>query len=759
MKKTIIMLCAIVFMSTSCKKEQDKIGNLKTFAKAYGYVKYFHPSDEAANVNWNNFAVYGADEISKCKTQTELINTLNKLFKPIAPSISFSNTKQDFDLQTITPENIEGYESVYWQHKGVSKDMTYQNGAYKSVRVNRYSDIDEASPFGNLSLSIDPEKYKGKDIKYTGWAKLKPGSKGKGYLWLRVDKQDNTVGFFENMSANPIISNEWTPYEIIGDVDVLASRLTLGCIIEGKGTLYADDIHLYYKENNQWIEIPIENNDFEAEQIGLKTEQSAWVGRGQGYSHQVSKTEKKEGEHGVAIVYEGIIKKIKGESIFEEFPKFGELIETEIGNGIFCQIPLTLYANKESTYPKSNNLSDLQNTLENIDESPSQLAVRLGNIINTYNVMQHFFPYFDAIDVNWDEQLEIALKRSYTDQTDNDHLITLQKLTAHLKDGHVWVSGGNMGQYAPPITWEWIEEQLIITNVFDNTLNIKIGDAVTKVNSVATADYFEEINSRISAGTKGWLNYRAQGSSMFGQENDTITLEINAKVIALNRDKKYTNGETVIDLQKNTYKLLDENIYYLNLNAIEMDTITKLIPKLKLAKGIICDMRGYPNGNHDLISHLLKEDDTSKTWMKIPKIIYPDQEKIVGYENHGWEMKAKEPYLGDKKIVFIIDGRAISYAESYMGFIKAYDLATIIGQPTAGANGNINPFKITGNYSITFTGMKVVKHDGSQHHAIGVLPDIFVSKTIEGVKLGKDEFLEEAIDIILKSSTANPIDY
>ena len=40
--------------------------------------------------------------------------------------------------------------------------------------------------------------------------------------------------------------------------------------------------------------------------------------------------------------------------------------------------------------------------------------------------------------------------------------------------------------------------------------------------------------------------------------------------------------------------------------------------------------------------------------------------------------------------------------------------------------------------------------DGSQFHGIGIEPDIFVEKTIDGIKLGKDEFLEKAIEIINK---------
>ncbi len=78
---------------------------------------------------------------------------------------------------------------------------------------------------------------------------------------------------------------------------------------------------------------------------------------------------------------------------------------------------------------------------------------------------------------------------------------------------------------------------------------------------------------------------------------------------------------------------------------------------------------------------------------------------------------------------------------------EGFKLATIVGQPTAGTNGNVNPFTLPGGYNISWTGMKVLKHDGSQHHGVGIIPDVLVNKTIKGVKEGRDEFLEKAIEI------------
>lgn len=95
----------------------------------------------------------------------------------------------------------------------------------------------------------------------------------------------------------------------------------------------------------------------------------------------------------------------------------------------------------------------------------------------------------------------------------------------------------------------------------------------------------------------------------------------------------------------------------------------------------------------------------------------------------------------------MINGKAISYAESFLGYIEGYNLATIIGQPTAGTNGNVNPFSLPGGYKISWTGMKVVKHNNSQHHGIGILPDIYIEKTIKGLRDGRDEYLEKAIEL------------
>src|SRR5690606_20072607 len=129
------------------------------------------------------------------------------------------------------------------------------------------------------------------------------------------------------------------------------------------------------------------------------------------------------------------------------------------------------------------------------------------------------------------------------------------------------------------------------------------------------------------------------------------------------------------------------------------------------------DLRGYPNGNHQVLAHLTDVPLRSARW-NVPRIIYPDGERLVGFDTTGrWYLPPAEPRFGGH-IVFLTDANAISYAESVMGIVEHYRLGEIVGATTAGTNGNVAPFMLPGGFRVVFTGMRVLKHDGSPHHLV-----------------------------------------
>ncbi len=72
----------------------------------------------------------------------------------------------------------------------------------------------------------------------------------------------------------------------------------------------------------------------------------------------------------------------------------------------------------------------------------------------------------------------------------------------------------------------------------------------------------------------------------------------------------------------------------------------------------------------------------------------------------------------------------------------------IIVEAMAGTTGTVNFATLPGGYRISWTGLKVLKPDGSQFHRVGIRPTVPVSRTIQGVVEGRDEILERAIEVV-----------
>jgi len=94
-------------------------------------------------------------------------------------------------------------------------------------------------------------------------------------IWARVDKVDNSAGFFENQAYSDInVTSEWKKFTIEGTIDADAKTLNIGAFAKGNGDFYFDDFQLEISNGkNKWISIPLKNNGFE-EDI---TSDNAWT--------------------------------------------------------------------------------------------------------------------------------------------------------------------------------------------------------------------------------------------------------------------------------------------------------------------------------------------------------------------------------------------------------------------------------------------------------------------------------------------------
>jgi hypothetical protein len=761
-KACLFVVCAFLH-SLGCIAQSTvtdrKFQNLQAFARLYGYVRYFHPSDEAASVDWDKFAIYGSNRVLTATTDRELLITLQELFNPVAPAvlIYLANKKQKFNITTITPPDKRAFTTIAWQHYGVGLG---NSNVYKSVRINRPGIAQKTkSSFAPINQLLDAQTYAGKQVKVKAWMKVEQeGGEGAGQLWLRVDKEKG-LGFFYNMDDRPATANEWKQYEFDATIDKDGKNIYFGAFLAGRGKLLIDHFELLVKDENQWKPVFIKNGSFE--EIQNNTPEGWSLGKLPLYDYSTNNTDVKNGKHALQISSKaspGDQRDTRlSKPIFDRYPKPGEIVKKTLNDAIEAIIPLALYGTETFTFPETDKarfriLSEaIQNDTKDKKDA-TDLSVRLADVMIAWNIFKHFFSYWDNASKTQEVIFRNAISKAFTDRSSLDFLQTLQLMTAPLNDGHIWVSlKGNSRNYTLPLLVGMAEGKLVIEKTLDSALlgTLEKGDVITSVDGV-NAEEFVRNTEKYFSGSPQWKQSRSRSELFNGIENSTVevVIERNGKT-SKHELRRNTSTSSLYAAMGERQKsgFIKPGIYYIDLDKQPFDSIKNHLTDFKTAKAIICDLRGYPNNNHQFISYLLKEKENTK-WMFIPEIIYPDYEK-VNYAGLGWNMSpAKESF--DARVIFIIDGRAISYAESYMGFIKDFKLATIVGQPTAGTNGNVNPFTLPGGYNMSWTGMLVKNHDGSRHHLRGIVPDVYVERTVKGITEGRDEFLEKAIELAEK---------
>ncbi|MFS1518768.1 S41 family peptidase [Bacillus sp. SCS-151] len=553
------------------------IENITAFTKLFGYIQYFHPSDEAAQIDWNNFAVYGVNEVKSARNDKELKGALLELFTPIAPTlIIFENSEKANVILPEVPDNKEQLETVAWGHMGLE------------------------------------------------------------------------TGVWEGYSSERFYAN------------------------------YSEQLLVFNKELT-----------------------------------------------------------------------YGSTITKSLSSNLQCIFPLVLLADNKKTVGTTRSslieFSELEGKL--IDFNYSFRDTKLAVVVATWNAIQHFYPYFDVIEVDWNQQLEKTLMKTLSINNTEDLVMELKLMLEKLQDGHAIVFKNGTNYSSLPFAIDLLENQFIVSNV-SNESELQVGDIVISINNRDLMDLLVEQESLISGSTRWKRELALQEILWEGEGGSTATIEVNRNGNIVQLQEEYSN--VMVDKYIRTQGIteLEKGIFYVNMDNLTLEEINPKVDELAKAKGIVFDLRGYPDSAAvPILQHITAQPIESQKWM-IPQYIYPDREMVAGYneEGRGYYEPLEPRFNGE--IVFLTDGSAISYAESIMSIVEYYNLGEIIGQSTAGANGNFIQLSIPGNISFRWTGMKVLKHDNSKHHLVGIQPTIPLERTINGIKEGKDEYIEKALEVI-----------
>ena len=154
---------------------------------------------------------------------------------------------------------------------------------------------------------------------------------------------------------------------------------------------------------------------------------------------------------------------------------------------------------------------------------------------------------------------------------------------------------------------------------------------------------------------------------------------------------------------------------------------------------IIFDIRNYPNGTAWDIADLIYPSWICYSKCTRPELYYPGT-FFWNYDFLGWN-----GYTG--KVIILCNQETQSQAEYSCMILRAMQNSVIIGSQTAGTDGNITSFKISQDIQTGFTTRGVYYPNGDSTERIGIVPDSVVYPTREGIRHGRDEVLEKALQV------------
>lgn len=390
--------------------------------------------------------------------------------------------------------------------------------------------------------------------------------------------------------------------------------------------------------------------------------------------------------------------------------------------------------------------------------------LRLLALYRYWNMIQYFYPYKYLIREDWNVILEKFIPRFIQARDKSEYALTCLELIGKIHDTHANIWGKNSvldslkGTMITPFQAKFIENKLVVTGFYiDSNIfkkQIGIGDIIEKINGVPVDTLVEKYLPYSPASNyETQLRVLTSSDGFLLRSNDnkislTIKRGLSSKNILTDRiplSAAYKEMDWTWRSSRSSYKLLQDNIGYIypaKLQDRSIDTIKKVLGS---TKGIVIDMRCYPSTFMPFVfATWLKNRSAPFVRFSVANIFEPGSFVYTAPLSNGGNNS--QSYKG--KIVILVNEQTQSLAEYTTMALCCVQNVKVIGSTTAGADGDVSEIILPGGISTMISGIGVYYPNGTETQRIGVKIDIPMRPTISGIRTGKDELLNKAIDLL-----------
>jgi C-terminal processing protease CtpA/Prc len=272
-----------------------------------------------------------------------------------------------------------------------------------------------------------------------------------------------------------------------------------------------------------------------------------------------------------------------------------------------------------------------------------------------------------------------------------------------------------------------------------------VGDVLVAVDGEPVAAWYTR-RAALQSGSERFKRWRVRGAFLTGAKDAKVRLRLARGAQAVDASLAYDSPQPIGAPRRPQYEEVRPGIYYVDLARIVKAEWDEMLPRLAAAKALVFDLRGYPNSEaKEVVRYWIRETDVAQ-WMNIPRFDQPFAAPTSGW-SVGWQLE-RDGTLDKPAKALLLDGRAVSRAESFAAYFPAQKAGPVVGEASAGANGDVASATLPGGMRFHFTGMLVTRHDGTLLHGEGIKPDIEAQPTPEGIRAGRDEVLERALEAL-----------
>lgn len=761
MKKILLLLFTIPnYLSAQNNPSPQQLKYLYDAGRLWGNVKYFHPYLQYKTINWDSSFMAAVPKILNCNSGKEYASVLQNMLSVLNDDATSASFKTNEDTHTHLKNTERG--KAYMQDsilimrlndkaiaddynetvKVTSKTSNLLDGAKAIVfdlrnispdnRLADPSEINYEFATGNYSYkglssmlcssfqSLPAERF----VIHQGF---KPeGQSGASYAYqsyFRINHSNTTNGLRE------------TPLRIVFllNKNVAVPDVAIALQKQGLAIILSED------NNIESRAIPAIHYTIDSVDISLRTSELA-------------------DEDGLLSV--------KEDSLLIPQMDYNINLQTAIA---VAQMPAK----------KRNNKTNIQSGYTGVWKAEEynttrypDLGYRILAAAKMYSVIRFFNPDKDLFDNNWDSVFLKYLPQFVTAKDSVQYMKAVAGMYSNMQDSHgfAWDAlpyawDTLFGTGSPPcIRATQVENKTVVSLIIDDSVakkeGFEKGDIILLINGRNPDDIIKEAAQYFPTSNNETKHRDIDNMLLRGDDSTTVDVLVQKadgkqKHITALRSTKFYGQFGYAPFYKNKMsvcKIFDDNVGCIDMVQLNVDNVDSVMNVLRNTKGIIFDDRSYPPAAAQQLFNYLPLPAHKEAGLSGPVVDanvianeYRDYttetswfyKSVPQAKNHKWT------YNG--RLVVLFNEWTQSQAEGTAQKLKDCG-AIAIGTHTAGANGDVTNFNLPGSINLTFSGLRVTMQ------RTGIIPDIKAEPTIKGVRLGKDEVLEKAVQY-LRSNT------